>query len=169
MDLVALPQLKQKNFSLRDVIIQELSHKWPQTIKAIYLLTKRNHGLNVTYQAVHKMLNKLIEEGIVSKKNKEFFINIRWIEELEKFAKDTKKQYLIKKPLFLEGLEEFREEGNTKIFVFDSLESAEDYRKKIQIDYGCSNAKEPYCSQSMHIKSPLFYSEKSIKLLEMGE
>jgi len=160
-----LPELKNVK-NVKDIIIHVLSEEWPLTSNAIYNKAKRKYALEASYQAVHKMLKHLTGQGIVVKKGREYSISMQWAENLEKFSKNLKTKLVSHKPLYLDGLAEFREETSMQTFVFDSFGEAEEYRKKLQREYiELPGPKPPYIGQSRHLKSPIVYSERSLSIL----
>jgi len=163
----ALPDL-QEGRGVKDIIIHVLSEEWPLSSNEIYTKAKRKYGLNSTYQAVHKMLKQLANQGVLAKEGKKYSISMKWAEKIEKFSKDLKTMLVSHKPLYLEGLSDFREETGMQTFVFDSFGTAEEYRKTLQKQYIESpGPKPPYVGQSRHLKSPVFYSEKSKEILDL--
>lgn len=156
------------NESVKDNIIRILSYQWPLSAKNLYRIVITRYKMNVTYQAVHKALVQLQENKVVIKTGKQFSINIEWLDTMKGFAENVKTSYLKQQPLLLPGTKEFKQEGETQIFIFETLSDAEDYRKKLQIQF-LSNNKEsvPYVSQVSHAKSPIFYSERSTNVLNM--
>ena len=76
-----------KGKSTQELIIEILSNEWPLTTKQIFNKLKRNYGLNISYQAVHKKLKEMIEEKTLSKNKAELTINYSWIKNLSNYAK----------------------------------------------------------------------------------
>ncbi|MFC2143341.1 HAD family hydrolase [Candidatus Aenigmatarchaeota archaeon] len=158
----------EKEGSVKNLVIRILSNKWPLTAKKIYNIIKNRYNYNVSYQAVHKAIKQLVGDGILSKNNKEVSINLEWIENLKTFSENVRKHYLKGSPLFLPGLKEFREEGEVKTFIFDNLKDADTYRKQLQREFILDKSrKNSYCGMSFHLKSPLIFSEQSLKSLRM--
>lgn len=165
---VFIPLMKNKE-DLTTTIMSILNREGALSTKSIHGQVKKN-GIGVTYQAVHKMLNKMVENKVLNKKNKLYVINLNWVIELEKFARDMKRVCLTRAPLQLEGLNKFNEKDNVKVFEFNSLGNAERFRKQLQIAY-LENYSDPrpYASQTHHMKSPIGFSEKSLKIVEAIE
>ena len=46
----------------RETIIQILSHEWPLSTKQLHHKVKREMGIDITYQAVHKSIQEM-EKG----------------------------------------------------------------------------------------------------------
>lgn len=90
------------NQRVRDQILVILSEEFPLTVKELYSrITKQGH--NVTYQAVHKVIVELIEEGIIEKKDKTLQLSQHWIHRVKDYALTVdmiyakKKQYKLPK------------------------------------------------------------------------
>lgn len=159
---------KSENKSVKDLIVHILSMQWPLSAKKIYNIIKNKYNYNVSYQAVHKSLKILIDQGILTKKDKEFLISIEWIDNLKEFSEKVTANYKNKAPLFLPGLKEFKQEGETQIFVFNSLKEADDYRKRLQREFINDKTKKyPYVGTHRHLISPVVYSEWTLKSLNL--
>ena len=153
---------------VKGTIIKVLSEQGSLNLNEIYKIIVRSYFLNVTRQAVHKMLKNLQDQNVLIQQEKKYSINLSWVEELEQFSKKLKNGILLHSPIYLEGLSDFKEFSGEKIFTFDSLNAAEEYRKKLQKEYLTQVGKKPvYVGYSKHIKSPLVYSEKSISILNL--
>lgn len=83
-----------KKRSTREVIISILSREFPLSIKKIYNQVKKEYNLEVTYQAVFKVVKEMLNDGVVEGKGKEYQLNIKWIRELENELDVIKKSYI---------------------------------------------------------------------------
>lgn len=90
---ITIPQANAKGKSTKDLIISVLSKKWPLSAKEIYNILQREYGAEVTYQAVHKILNELQEEKILEKNGKSYQINKEWIGQVRKFGSELEDNY----------------------------------------------------------------------------
>jgi len=70
------------------VIVKTLSLKPGLTAKQVYNQTKTQN--NFSYQAIHKALQKLQNEGVVEKTGREYFLSSGWLNSLEQFVKSCK-------------------------------------------------------------------------------
>ena len=78
----------------RDLIISILFQECPLTTKEIYHKVKRHNGNSITYQAIHKQLKKLLQQGIITKNNeKHYIITEQWLEWLTSQAMKLKQKY----------------------------------------------------------------------------
>jgi len=88
-----IPQLNTKQNTTKDAIISILSQEWPLSTKEIYSRTQRELSLNVSYQAIHKTIKQLEENGIISKAGLKYELNIDWISNIKKFSTNLEKLY----------------------------------------------------------------------------
>ena len=91
-------------------IIEILSNEFPLTTKQIYNKLKRNYGVNVTYQAVHKHVKQLLEQKVLSKDKNKLFINYVWIKNLSVYAKNL-----------AESIEKGSGENESRLIIANSL------------------------------------------------
>jgi len=99
LDIIGLAPIRLNgNNSVKNVVIQILADEWPLTVKEIFKRVKREFGKNVTYQATHKVVHELLFKKIVLANKKEYFLNTRWLNELETFSNLTLDKYSEKTP-----------------------------------------------------------------------
>jgi hypothetical protein len=91
---VTIPQLNNNTKSTKDKTISLLSQKWPLNAKQIYNALQREHGAEVSYQAVHKLLHELQEEKILEKNGKNYQISKGWIQQVKRFGGELENNYL---------------------------------------------------------------------------
>lgn len=167
MTEITIEEIDIEKDNIKDAIIKILSHEYPLSAKIIYNKIKKTYRHQISYQGVYKAINQLIEKGILEKKEKNYKININWINQLEYLTKQLKQQYLEEKPLRLYNLKELNSLKEQITLEFETLYEADNYRKKLQDEYFKQEKEIPaYCGQSKHLKSPLVYSEKSLQLLK---
>lgn len=75
---VTLPTLGRPK-TVRDAVISILASDWPLTVKMIYNKVRKSYNLSVSYQAVHKVTQEMIIDGVVLKKDRDLTINPEWI------------------------------------------------------------------------------------------
>ena len=90
---IKLPTLNTRNSTLAELVIVLLTHEWPLTTKGIYNRVNRNFANGVSFQAVHKAVKKLREQEILSKKDSYYKINVKWLEQINKFSNQVEKLY----------------------------------------------------------------------------
>lgn len=82
--------------SVRQSVIKLLSDKWPLSAKEIYFQLKKKHSLSVTYQAVHKVLQDLLNKKILVNEDKKYSLDLDWIKSMSESFNKLKKSYLKK-------------------------------------------------------------------------
>ena len=94
MSISLLEMGKTKKRNAREAIISILSRKFPLSIKKIYNEVKKEYHLDITYQAVFKLIKEMSEDSILEKLDKEYKLNINWIKQLEDELDIIKHSYL---------------------------------------------------------------------------
>ncbi|MFA6035576.1 MAG: FIST N-terminal domain-containing protein [Candidatus Micrarchaeia archaeon] len=79
--------------SIRNQVIHVLSEKWPLNGREVYRLLKDRFSTTVTYQGIHKSLRQLVDEGVLSMKDKKYQLDPDWISEMKKFAESVERKY----------------------------------------------------------------------------
>ncbi len=77
----------------KDGIIHTLSTKFPLTAKQLTHTLQREHGMEITYQAVHKALQELEKERILTKTKNNWQINSAWLDQQATFIRQTQQKY----------------------------------------------------------------------------
>ena len=77
----------------KSALIHQLSHTFPQSIKQLHQHLTREMGRDITYQAVHKAVQELKNEGVILKTNEGWQLNTQWIENQGQFIRKTKQRY----------------------------------------------------------------------------
>ncbi|MBS3134082.1 HAD-IB family hydrolase [Candidatus Woesearchaeota archaeon] len=153
--------------TVKDNIISILLHEFPLSVRDIHAIIKEKHSKNVTYQAVHKTVKQLYKDQILLEKDRKFFINQKWILNIKNLIKNFDNESFKHSAIQSKGIKNLKQEGDVQNITFESLGDAEKYRKELQLQYiSRKKHKSPYCSQSQHLKSPIVYSERSIKVLD---
>ncbi len=93
MIALILPCIQKKQADTRDHIVSILMENWPLTTKTIYTLLTKRHGQSLTYQAVHKTVKQLLQQGIVVQHNKKYYLNSEWIQQVKKFVNNFEEKY----------------------------------------------------------------------------
>ncbi|GEM_PF-4220271 len=82
-----------KQESLKDKIVNLLSTEWPQSANDIYKAVKSDLGVVVSYQAVHKALKQLIDNGCLMVENKQYRLSKSWIAQVTKRVNQISSAY----------------------------------------------------------------------------
>ncbi|MBI3035502.1 hypothetical protein HYY71_04205 [Candidatus Woesearchaeota archaeon] len=163
---ITLPQL-DKEKKAKDLVISVLAMNYPLSSKKIYNEIKRRFGYSVTYQAIHKSVLQLLEQGVLVKEDKEYSINMQWIDELINFVETMKENYETHKK-YPFGIVDMQTSENMQMIVFSNFLGAELFNLKL-LDKYCTNTqnKEPFCAHLQHIKRPIFQSGQAFQTLRI--
>lgn len=95
----SLNLLNKKPGNVKNALVQKLTKQWPLTLKQLDHALKREFGLDVTYQAVHKAMAQLEEEKIVEKTKAGFQLHPEWIHNITKLSNQISQAYSNNHPL----------------------------------------------------------------------
>jgi hypothetical protein len=84
---------KPNGKSTKEKIITLLGQKWPLSAKEIYHSITREQATEITYQAIHKTLNEMLEEKTIEKKDQKYQLNQEWIQQIKKTATQLEEKY----------------------------------------------------------------------------
>ncbi len=90
---LSLLKLNVNNSSTQEKIVSILSERWPLTAKEIYNTLIREFGMEVSYQAVHKILTDLEENRVIEKSAKNYELSDQWIKRGKGFFTEIDKRY----------------------------------------------------------------------------
>ncbi len=141
------PGLTTENQSTKDKIVTILATQPMLSTKRIHNLLRKQYRTHVTYQAVHKTLKQMLEEGIVERKEQSYFISNKWIKRMkyfidsliktsEKNSRNSKTRYTRVSPV-LETIEQETFHETEDLFFklrreyFDKIESIPEERRII--------------------------------------
>ena len=85
--------LKEKASSTRNAIVNVLGAQWPLSAKALCNILLREKAISVSYQAVHKTLAQLEDEGIIERTGREYQLNKQWIAHVKQFGLHLEEAY----------------------------------------------------------------------------
>ncbi len=85
--------ITEKPKTAKDGIIHTLSTKFPLTAKQLTHTLQREQGMELTYQAVHKALQELEKEHILTKTKNDWQINSAWLDAQASFIRQTQQKY----------------------------------------------------------------------------
>lgn len=101
-----------KSVSVKGAIIDILSRKWPLSLKQIYSKLKSEHALEVSYQAAHKVVQRLLVDGIIVANNREYQLSLSWIRKSQNRFSALESLYVEKKK---DSLAEVMEHGQVTL------------------------------------------------------
>jgi hypothetical protein len=125
-----------KGKRIKDIIIDILSFDWPLTLSQIHNRISKNYSHACTCQATYKAICELMQEGVLTKQEKSYSINLDWLSKLKDFAVHVERNYSgnEKVPL-LEGVLKTKTENNVTVLTFSSV---------IEMDKTWINIKKEY-------------------------
>jgi len=146
------------NGSTKECIIDILSYDWPLSLKKIHALVKRR-GLKMTYQAVHKAVYQLIDEGKLKKLQDGFSINLDWVKSIHDQTDIIRVNYFSKKRSFISSEQDDPDASSSiRVFIFNTWFDLEKYIYYIQKKtLNRSKDKKSICLHHNHEWRPLFY------------
>ena len=119
MLLVISPGQVNGEGKVKDAIVNVLRNEWPLSLKEIYFAVIKNYSLNVSHQAVHKALKKLVENKVLVKQERRYCLNIAWIREIKQFGTSLEQAYqqqpAKESPLKISDLEKLRTNQHSTI------------------------------------------------------
>lgn len=155
---LTLPQ-PGKQSTTKDYVITILGYDWPLSIKKIFNLSKKRYAHKVTYQAVFKAVNELLDGGVLERNGEGYQINLRWLKQIHRYTESVETNYYTKNRLnIIEGVKDARKEGNINVLTFESFFDLEKYLYYLQKHHILSTKeKETVCVHHAHEWRPLFY------------
>lgn len=93
MLVIASPAEFNGQGAVRDAVVTILGCKWPLSLKAVFFAVTKEYALSVSYQAVHKALKQLVENGIAVKEDGGYCLNIKWIKKIKQFGSNLEQAY----------------------------------------------------------------------------
>ncbi len=166
MDSEIIFPFKDKS-NLRGLVLSILSNEFPLKIFEIVNFIKKRYGRKVSFQAVSKEVNFLVNQKVLTRYGRDFSINKDWIDEVKKNVNEIYEKVVLKKKTDKKSAGE-----DIEVLHFNSLKEAMDYWYKIIDDWfrnfkkGNSNLN---CYQSLHVWESLLnlnYEEKYIGQLK---
>ena len=97
MMLIIVGSINNRKKGVKAATVEILSMEWPLSLKALHYLLSKKYALNVSYQAVHKAVNQLIEDQIIEKEGRFYCLSTIWISKVKNFGVETELAYLREK------------------------------------------------------------------------
>ena len=159
-----LPKLTPK--TVKEKIIVILSTDYPLTIKELKKCIKKNFNQSVSYQSVHKELNRLLKEEIIVQKSKKYMLNIDWIRQVGLFSDLILSNYTHEKKHSINKLLELKNDGDSLSFEFECFAEVDRYFFEL-LDYYNEffDPKKTILMHSPHSWWPLLYPFREQKVM----
>ena len=160
MDFEKIFPLNNKE-GIRGLILSILANEFPLRVFEIVNFIRKRYGKKVSFQAVSKEINFLIDKRILVKKNKKIEMNKEWVKELRNDAEEIYEKIVLSKKF------ESKKPGEEiTVLTLNSLNDAMVHYYKI-IDKWFNDFKEGdnnlNCYQSLHLWEVLLHLEKEEK------
>ena len=120
-----LPKLTPK--TVKEKIIFLLSSEFPLSVKELRSKIKTRFNESVSYQSVHKELNRLIQEDIIVCEKKRYMLNTEWIKQVSLFSDLILSSYTRQKKHSINKLLELKNDGDSLSFDFTSYAELDQY------------------------------------------
>ncbi len=82
----------RKGETTKDTILNALATDWPLSVKKLCHAVK-NTGKSLTYQAVYKAINEMLDEGVLSKQDSQYMISSAWVQSTGEFINKLAEAY----------------------------------------------------------------------------
>jgi hypothetical protein len=82
---LSIPQPGEESKNVKDLVFSILSAEYPLSIIELTNRIQRNYNISVTYQAVRKAIEGLLEQGVLLKQGKKYSVDKDWIFKLRSF------------------------------------------------------------------------------------
>lgn len=82
--------------SVKEAAMEVLGEEYPLSLIEIKKRVYGKYFLDVSFQAVRKAVNSLLNEGIVERKGKEYSLNRKWIKEQKNLFDSLSREYSVK-------------------------------------------------------------------------
>lgn len=82
---LSIPGIGEAEKGAKDRVITLLSEEYPLSLIQLSTKIRRNYNLSITYQAVRKAVEDLVQKGILEKEDKKYKISKEWIVKTKQF------------------------------------------------------------------------------------
>ena len=97
---IVIPEANVKDRTTKDLVFSILIEDVPKTLTQLHREIKRKYGILITFQAVIKAVNSLLDHNVLIKEGKLYSINEDWIFETRNFFDRLYTEYFkVKKPM----------------------------------------------------------------------
>ena len=161
-ELSPLVEFGNKN-SVKSHAINILSQEWPLNVRKLHTKVEV-YRPGVSYHAVHKVVQQLLEDGVLKQEKAGYMLNVDWLSAIIELITSVKSRHSSKNSLDLPKLSQLHE-GESRTFTFENLVEADKYRKQLQWEYLTGDAQFPYCATALHLRTPVVKSEAAMDTL----
>ena len=122
--MLGLAFIGRKPKNIKDLAVLLLIEEYPLKVKAIFNQLRQNYGVSATYQAVHKALLQLAEDGVVLRTKFGFIINREWIKKVEFFVALAKRNYQEQAEGYIHKIRNIQNQGDSTVITANSVYEA---------------------------------------------
>jgi len=161
---ITLPE-PDKPKSTKDRIINILARRYPLKTKAIYASIKKEYASPVTYQAIHKLLRELVDDGVLVKEELSYRINPEWLKKTSDFLAYVEQSYKNQKSL-VPGPSKVDKIGAITVMEFDSLADMDIFFMDYEEKFHKKEKDKVIVWIARHYHWPFAYSKKMFDVQE---
>lgn len=146
---LSIPQPGETSKQAKDLVFTILSKEKSLSLIQLYNEIKKNYNVSITYQAIRKAVDLMVEQQILLKQGKQYSLSKKWVLELKSFFDDLSVSFDSSKPVHSFSSSLVRENyasytfnslfdldifwGNTLTYLADNIKNDEE---KISMNYG---------------------------------
>lgn len=152
--------------SLKESVIQILSEEFPLTIKQLIARHYRLANVKVSYQAVHKETQNLVDAGVLIREGKEYLLNVKWLKESSEFFSETEKTYARTKRLHPNVIKRVQNDGDFVNLEFSTINELDEFFVTVMDAFEELAQNKEIVMHYRHNWYPLLYAKKEGQILE---
>lgn len=155
--------------TVKSSVIEALLEKSKLTKMELFREIKRL-GSNVTFHAVNKSVNELVELKVLKKYNNQYGVNSEWINQLHDFTEKARVKFLDENGSLLYGIKDLKREGSITTVTFDNIYDMDRYSKKLHEHYYSKLEKnEIVCLVYDHHWWHILYPQQDYEIVETNK
>jgi DNA-binding Lrp family transcriptional regulator len=153
--------------SVKNNIVAILADEFPLSINEIRSRLRISFKHSVSYQAVHKELVKLLEEGVVHKEDAGYLLNISWIIDKSNLYRRMEINYTRERRYSLGLMRKIQHDGDTVHLEFSTLTDIDNYFISVMEFFNTLVGKDdPIIMQYRHNTWPVLHAQREQEILQ---
>jgi hypothetical protein len=141
---LTIPQLEESSNNVKDLVFTILTHEQPLSLIELTNRIKKQYNLGVTYQAVRKAVDTLINQGVLAKSRKRYSISKKWILSVKNFFDKLLTTYETKTPVKMFHSELAKEDY--AVYTFNNLLDLDNFWAGI-MEHWANHLKQGDCKE----------------------
>jgi uncharacterized SAM-dependent methyltransferase len=156
-----VPIVTPEKSTTRDKVISIISTNPDIKTVMISNLLKKHYGVNISYQAVHKLLKQLEQEEVLQVYSKNYRLNQDWINNLKMFIDKLQNQHGSSNPT----IRSLKKEGDALTVKFKTLSEMDNFLISFENDWisNPDNKNQVVVWQQWHNRFPIMYPQDKYK------